>query len=58
MVGKEAQDHHIGDVQYLTAARRKDSEEHKDKTYHSLVLHGKLRTSVRCIIDWEKGGGA
>ena len=43
-------------AQYLTAARREESEEHRAKTYHSLVLRGKLRTAVRWITERETGG--
>ena len=42
-------------TQYLTAARREDSNEHRAKTYHSLVLQGKLRTAVRWIMEQETG---
>ena len=34
-------------VQYLIAARREESEEHRAKTHHSLVLQLKLQTTVR-----------
>ena len=34
---------------YLTAACKEESEEHRDKTYHSLVLLGKLQTEKRWI---------
>ena len=43
-------------TQYLTAVRRDDYEEHRDKTYHSLVLQGKLRMAVRWITERDKGG--
>ena len=43
-------------AQYLTAACREDSEEHRDKNYHSLVLQRNLRTEVRLIMDRETGG--
>ena len=36
-------------AQYLTAACREESEEHRDKTYYILVLRGKLQTAVRWI---------
>ena len=36
-------------AEYLTVARREDTEEHRARTYHSLVLHGKLRKLVRWI---------
>ena len=38
-------------AQYLTSARREESEEHRDKTYHSLVFQGKLRMLVRWITE-------
>ena len=31
---------------YLNAAWREDTAEHRAQTYHSLVLHGKLRSAV------------
>ena len=34
-------------TQYLTAVRREESAEHRAKTFHGLVLRGKLRTAVR-----------
>ena len=43
-------------TQYLTAVRRDETAEHWAKTYHSLVLRGILRTAVRWITEWEKGG--
>ena len=33
--------------EYLTVAWREETAEHRDQTYHSLVLRGKLRTAVR-----------
>ena len=33
-------------VQYLTVAHREDTKEHRVKTYHSLVLQGKLCREV------------
>ena len=45
-------------TQYLTAVRRDESTEHRAKTYHSLVLHRNLRTTVRWITEREKGGGS
>ena len=42
--------------QYLTIIHREETVEHRAKTYHSLVLRGKLRTAVRWITEWEKGG--
>ena len=32
-----------------------ETADHRAKTYHSLVLHGKLRTAVRWITEWETG---
>ena len=43
-------------MQYLTAVGRYETAEHWAKTYHSLVLHRKLRTAVRWITEQEKGG--
>ena len=43
-------------TQYLTAVRQEETAEHRSKTYHSLVLRGKLRTAVRWITEQEKGG--
>ena len=37
-------------AQYLTSACREESEEHRDKTCHSLVIRGKLQTAVMWII--------
>ena len=42
-------------TQYLTSARREESEENRYKTYHSLVLQGNLQTAVRWITDQETG---
>ena len=36
-------------TQYLTTARRQESEEHRAKTFHSLVLRENLRTAIRFI---------
>ena len=36
-------------AEYLTTSRREDTAEHRAQTYHSLVLRGKLRTTVRWI---------
>ena len=41
---------------YLTAARREETEDHRDQTYHNLVLCGKLRLAVRWITERETGG--
>ena len=35
--------------EYLTAAQREETPEHRAQTYHSLVLSGKLRSAVRWI---------
>ena len=43
-------------TQYLTAVRREETVEHRAKTFHGLVLCGKLRTAVRWITEREKGG--
>ena len=43
-------------TQYLTVVRREETAEHRAKTYHSLVLRGKLQTTVRWITEREKGG--
>ena len=43
-------------AQYLTTARREDSEEHRDQNFHSLVLRGKLRTTVWWITERDTGG--
>ena len=40
----------------LTAACRKEFEEHRTKTYYRLVIYGKLRTAVRWITEREMGG--
>ena len=34
-------------TQYLTAVFREETAEHRAKTFHGLVLRGKLRTAVR-----------
>ena len=41
---------------YLTVAWREDTAEHRAQTYHSLVIHGKLRTAVWWITKHETGG--
>ena len=43
-------------TQYLTYAHREETEEHKAKTNHILVLRGNLRTAVRLITEQETGG--
>ena len=42
--------------EYLTAAQREETAEHRAQTYHSLVLRGKLRSVVRWITERETGG--
>ena len=42
--------------QYLSKARRDNSEEHRAKTFHSLVLRGKLRTVLQWITERKEGG--
>ena len=41
---------------YLTAARREETAEHRAHIYHSLVIRGKLRSAVRWITERETGG--
>ena len=41
---------------YLTAARREETAEHRAQTYHSLVLRGKLQSAVRWITERKTGG--
>ena len=43
-------------TEYFTVNRREETAEHRAQTFHSLVLHGKLRTAVRWIIERETGG--
>ena len=42
--------------EYPTAARKEETAEYRSQTYHSLVLHGKLRSAVRWITKRETGG--
>ena len=42
--------------EYLTVARREETADHRAKTYHSLVLWGKLRMAVQCLTERETGG--
>ena len=44
-------------TQYLTAVSREETAEHRAKTFHGLVLRGKLRTAVRWITERKKGWG-
>ena len=44
-------------TQYLTAARREESKEHRAQNFRSLVLRGKLRTEVWWITERKTGGG-
>ena len=41
--------------EYLNAVRREETVEHRAQTYHSLVLHGKLRSVVRWITERYTG---
>ena len=43
-------------AQYLTAACREESKDHRAKTLHRLVLQGKLQRAVRCIREQDTGG--
>ena len=43
-------------TQYPTAGRREETAEHRAKTFHGLVLRGKVRTAVRWVTEREKGG--
>ena len=43
-------------AEYLTVARREETPEHRTQEYHSLVLHGKLHTAARWIIERDTGG--
>ena len=42
--------------EYLTAARREETAEHRAQTYHSLVLRGKLRSAVIWITERDTVG--
>ena len=42
--------------EYLTAAWREDTVEHRHQTYHSLVICGKLLSAVRWITERVRGG--
>ena len=42
--------------QYLATNRGEDSLEHRAKIFHSLVIRGKIRSSVRWITNREKFG--
>ena len=42
-------------AQYLTATYREKSEEHRAKTYHSLILIEKLRMAVKWITKQDTG---
>ena len=42
--------------QYLYAYLHDESEEHRPRTFYSLVLRAKLRTAVFWVIELEKGG--
>ena len=41
---------------YLSTARGHTTPEDRCRTFHQLVLQGKLRSAVRYITDREKGG--
>ena len=41
---------------YLSTSRGEDSTEHRDNIYHSLVLRGKLKSSVQWITKRDNGG--
>ena len=43
-------------AEYLTVSWRKYTAEHRAKTFHSLVLCGKIRTAVRWITERDTGG--
>ena len=42
--------------QYLSTSHCNNSEEHQARTFHSLVIQGKLCIVVPCIIQIYKGG--
>ena len=42
-------------AEYLTVAQKEEMAEHRAQTFHSLVLRGKLRTTVRWITEIETG---
>ena len=43
-------------AQYLTAAHREESKEHRSQNFHSLVLQGKLQKAVWWITERDMGG--
>ena len=43
-------------AQYLSTSRGEDTLEHRAKIFHSLVIRGKLRSSVRWITNRDKCG--
>ena len=43
-------------AQYLTSVQQEETVEHRTKTFHGLVLRGKLRTPVRWITESKRGG--
>ena len=43
-------------VQYLSTSRGGYYPEHRAKIYHILVLQGKIQSTVRSIMEREKGG--
>ena len=54
--GKLVEDSLLTCAQYLTAACREDSKEHRATTFHRLMLLGKMRTSVRWVSEQETVG--
>ena len=49
-----AEDTACTSAHYLSTSMGEDSPENWENIYHSLVIHGKLCLSVRCITDKEK----
>ena len=43
-------------AQYLSTSRWEDTMEHRAKIFYSLVIQGKLHSSVRWITYMDKGG--
>ena len=42
--------------QYLSSFCKYNSKDHHKKTFHCLVLRGKLYTVARCILELNNGG--
>ena len=42
--------------EYRTVARSEETAEHRNQTYHSLVLREKPQKAVQCITERETGG--